>query len=87
MLRIFSNSLFVYYLHTRAFTWIFIMWDYVLVLKCACDMEFRGVSNLSVKSKPSIITYVRGYVAQLDWSANPFNNDLISAIYKRSYNG
>ena len=60
MLRIFAISLFVYYLYTCTFTYIFAIWGYVFVLTCAGDVASRGVSDSCVKLKPSIVTQVGG---------------------------
>ena len=50
MLRIFANFLFTYYLYSRSFTGIFVMWNYVFVLKCASDVTTRGASACMIKS-------------------------------------
>ena len=56
MLRIFANSLFLYYLDTLAFICIFVMWDYFYVFMCACDVSSRGASDLFIKRRLSIFT-------------------------------
>ena len=48
------------------------MWDYVFVLTCADDVASRGASDSHVKSKSSIVTYVRGYVVHTGSSVNHF---------------
>ena len=56
MLRIFTNSLFTYSLYTHAIAIIFILLDFVFVLKCVGDVASRGASDSSVKRTPSIFT-------------------------------
>ena len=50
MSRIFSISLFVYYLYTCAF-----MWDYFNVFMCVGDVAPRGASYHAIKLRSSIV--------------------------------
>ena len=56
MLRIFTNSLFLFFLYTCTYALIFVMWDYFYVFMCASDVAARGASDRVIKSQSLIVT-------------------------------
>ena len=56
MLRIFANSLVTHTLYTRDFSFIFVTWDFVLFLICACDVAACGASDRAIKTQSLIVT-------------------------------
>ena len=56
MLRIFANSLITHTLYTRDFSFIFVMWDFVLFLIYAGDLASRGASDCAIKTRLLIVT-------------------------------
>ena len=64
------------------------MWDFVLFLICAGDVEARGASDRKIKMRSSIVFKGGGYMMHSYSSSNHFFlNDLISAVDLRSYKG
>ena len=56
MLRIFAKSLITHTLYKHDFSFIFVMWDFVLFLIYAGDVAARGASDHEIKIRLFIIT-------------------------------
>ena len=56
MLKIFSSPLFAHDLYSRAFSLIFIMWDYFSIFMYAGDVGASGAFDYAIKSRSSIVT-------------------------------
>ena len=58
-----------------------------MCFKCVGDVATRGASDARVEYESSIFTSVGGHAVQSYSSANHSQNDLISVVDLRSYNG
>ena len=59
-------------LYKRKIALICVMWYYLFVLICTCDVASCGASDCAIYSRSSIVTEVKGYVAHCGLSANHF---------------